>query len=97
MENNSQDDNREDDKPSATVATKTTNLQNRARAFDRALIASRVLDPKIFPSILTAIEEKDSTTFISICETVGIDGTMAKQMWRATMASRRSQSFTPCW
>jgi hypothetical protein len=74
-----------------------TNIARRARAYDRALIASRVLDPKVFPLILTAVEEKDITSFFEACKKKGIDEAMANDMWRATEASRRAQSLKPCW
>ena len=70
----------------------------------RAQLAGRVIDPKVFPDILKAVEKPDKALFKETCEKVMDDlpeqfrSEFIDDMWAATMKSRKqAEQFKVCW
>jgi hypothetical protein len=56
-------------------------VQARARALDRAFVASRLYDERYFPDISKAVKTKDKSLWLDTCEKAGIPVDMSKYMW----------------
>ena len=77
--------------------------------YTRALIAGRVVEPRVFPKILAAIEQEENKPgsgfelFREACSKVMMDlpdkerELMIGDMWRATWASRKPDQPKSCW
>ncbi len=70
--------------------------EERVKALDRVVMATRLLDSRIYPAISTAVREEDKRAFKKLCTKADIPANMADDMWKLICYESR-EDLHPCW
>jgi hypothetical protein len=88
-------------------------LENQDWHQRRYMLAGKINPPKYFNDIVLSLKNEDFDLFKGTCITAGIPwnafeeaddnpdppgtGLFIRQMWEASLAARKQQSYQPCW
>ncbi len=70
--------------------------EERVKALDRVVMATRLLDSRIYPDISKAVKDEDKRAFKRLCTKADIPADMADDMWKLIRYESR-EDLHPCW